>query len=146
VSKHSEEVRLEADPARAEEICRLAIAGLGWRVMKDGLGRITAKEVTPTGVSFTNAAKIDVLIVGEQSPTLIRLNGSITGIGPVQKGHLRGQVGALRNQIVVAANQAAASTPLGGASAEIERLARLHQDGLLTDDEFSQAKARALDA
>lgn len=147
MSKHSEDLVLEVDVGQAVEICREAIAGLGWRVMKDEAGQLTVKEVTPTGMSFTNAAKVEVLVGKVQRGTGVRLNGSITGMGPIQKGHLKGQLGALKNQIVVAAKASAPDSPhRGGASVELERLGRLHQEGLLTDGEFVQAKQLTLGA
>jgi hypothetical protein len=58
-------------------------------------------------------------------------------------------VGALRNKIGVAA-QDATGDGNGGAgpgeiSGELERLAGLHESGALTDEEFAQAKAQLLE-
>jgi hypothetical protein len=39
---------------------------------------------------------------------------------------------------------APAAAPAGDATAELERLAALHQSGALTDDEFAAAKAKVL--
>ena len=39
---------------------------------------------------------------------------------------------------------APAAAPAGDATAELERLAQLHQSGALTDDEFAAAKAKVL--
>jgi hypothetical protein len=39
---------------------------------------------------------------------------------------------------------AAPAAPAGDATAELERLASLHQSGALTDDEFAAAKAKVL--
>ena len=38
----------------------------------------------------------------------------------------------------------AAAAPAGDTTAELERLAQLHQSGALTDDEFSAAKSKLL--
>ena len=108
------------------------------------------KEVSPKATSFTWAAKVEIAIRESGAGSEVLLNGSITGMGPVQKGHLRGQVGALRNKIGLAA-QDAGGDGQGGAnggeiSGELERLAGLHQSGALTDEEFAQAKARLLGA
>jgi multidrug resistance efflux pump len=63
---------------------------------------------------------------------------------------LRGQLGALKNKIDLAAQDATASDGSGAAgvveiSGELERLAGLHQSGVLTDEEFAQAKAQLLE-
>jgi len=109
------------------------------------------KEVSPKANSFTWAAKVEVVVQEAGSGSEVLLNGSITGMGPVQKGHLRGQLGALRNKIDLAAQDAAtdhAGNAGGGAreiSDELERLAGLHRGGVLTDEEFAQAKAQLLE-
>ena len=99
--------------------------------------------------SFTWAAKVEVMIEEDGDGSEVLLNGSITGMGPVQKGHLRGQLGALRNKIDLAAQDAAAAGSGGNGKAEIsgelERLAGLLQSGVLTDEEFAQAKAQLLE-
>jgi multidrug resistance efflux pump len=43
-----------------------------------------------------------------------------------------------------AAPAPAAAAPADDTTAELERLAQLHQQGVLTDEEFSAAKAKAL--
>lgn len=107
------------------------------------------KEVSPKTTSFTWAARVEILVEENGDGSAIFLNGSITGMGPVQKGHLRGQLGALRNKIDLAARDAVASDGGGEGpgelSSELERLAGLHQSGALTDEEFAQAKAQLLE-
>ena len=105
------------------------------------------KEVSPNALSFTWAAKVEILVEEDPAGSEVLLNGSITGLGPVQKGHLRGQVGALRNKINLAASEAVPDEggSVGKISDELERLAGLHQSGSLTDEEFAQAKAQLLE-
>jgi multidrug resistance efflux pump len=63
-----------------------------------------------------------------------------------EKGHLRGQVGALKNKIGLAAQDIASSAGGSGEiSGELERLADLHKSGVLTAEEFAQAKAQLLE-
>jgi hypothetical protein len=142
------QVDLPADAA--EQACRRAISDLGWRLLEDDGRRLVVKEVSPKATSFTWAAKVEVVVEAAGVGSEILLNGSITGMGPVQKGHLRGQLGALRNKIDLAAQDAAADDGASGAgvgeiSGELERLAGLHQSGVLTDEEFAQAKAQLLE-
>jgi hypothetical protein len=140
------ELDLSADVAG--QACRRAISDLGWRVLEDEGARLVVKEVSPQTTSFTWSAKIEVAIQENGSSSEILLNGSITGMGPIQKGHLRGQVGALKNKIALEAQDASADSKSAPGSDEIsgelERLAGLHKDGVLTDQEFARAKARLL--
>ncbi len=108
-----------------------------------------AKEVTPTSVSFTNAARLKIQIEEDDGGSLITMEGWGFGLGPIQKGHVKGQLGALKNRIVVATE---AFEPPGqdqpddefGVSGELEKVATLHRSGVLTDEEFAHAKARIL--
>lgn len=107
--------------------------------------RIVTKEVSPQAVNFTWSAKVEVLVEGDDAQSQVSLNGSITGMGPVQKGHLKGQVGALKNKIDLAAQARPISTDaVSGVSAELERLAELHEKGALSAEEFAEAKARVV--
>jgi hypothetical protein len=117
--------------------------------LEDEGRRLVVKEVTPQSINFTWSAKVEIVIEEESAGSEVLLNGSITGMGPVQKGHLRGQLGALRNKIDLAAQDAATDGNVGGGageiSGELERLAGLHKSGVLTDEEFGQAKAQLLE-
>jgi hypothetical protein len=81
------------------------------------------------------------------------MNGSISGFGPIQSGHLKGQVGNLRNRIEVGLNkeidtkkQTQSQSQGSLLISELERLANLHEKGALTDDEFQQAKKKLLNS
>ena len=140
------QVELPADAV--EQACRRAISGLGWRLLEDERRRLGVKEISPNAVSFTWAAKVEIVIDEAGPDCRILLNGSITGLGPVQKGHLRGQVGALRNKIELATKDVGTDAAGGNAliSGELERLAGLNRSGVLTDEEFAKAKAQLLDS
>lgn len=145
VSKHHDSLQLSLSAAASERACRSAISELGWRILEDEGLRIVTKEVTPQSINFTWAAKIEVLIEGNDTESRVQLNGSITGMGPVQKGHIRGQVGALKNKIgLVAQDRPGRTEPRVDVGAELERLGDLHEKGLLSVEEFAQAKARVL--
>lgn len=148
MSKHRETLELDLPADAVEQVCRRAISELGWRILEDEGTRLVVKEVSPQSTSFTWSAKIDVVVEEIEGGSEISLNGSITGMGPIQKGHLRGQLGALRNKITLAAQDAAPSgesaSASGDLSGELTRLGDLHLSGVLTEEEFAQAKARLL--
>lgn len=145
MSRYSESFGLRVEPEEAEEVCREAVAGLGWRVLESRPGRIVIKEVTPRVTSFTWAAKIRVDITAHDEGTALEVVGSVAGVGPIQSGHLKGQLGAFRNHVEVIAGQRAKSgSEAPVVSEELSNLAQLHRDGVLTDEEFAQAKKQAL--
>ena len=84
--------------------CRSAISSIGWNIKSVEPHRIVPK----VGVGLTrNPSKIEVLLSEEgETHTTVTLNGSIGGIGPLQKGHLNGEMNRLRNAIEVAAHNA----------------------------------------
>jgi hypothetical protein len=82
--------------------CRRAIAAIGWKVNEAGPDRIVPK----IGVALTrNPSKIEVLLRESGDQTVVRLNGRILGMGPLQKSHLNAEMNRLRDEIEVAARQ-----------------------------------------
>ena len=130
-------------------ICRRAVAELGWRVLDQSPTRVRCKEAAVSGMSFNWPAEVDIILSSHNpSQTSVLLNGSVFGLGPIQKGHLQGQMGNLRNRIELAALDRSSKAPAeasGTLSSELEKLAKLRRDGILTDDEFHRAKQRLLD-
>lgn len=83
-------------------ICRKAIAEMKWRMMEQGNERFVCKEVSPGITSFTNAAQVEIVLTPKSpNATGITFKGSISGFGPIQSGHLKGQMGNLKNQIQI---------------------------------------------
>ncbi len=84
----------------ASSACHRAIAAIGWDVKEKGPDRIVPK----IGVGLTrNPSKIEVLLSEAGDLTVVRLNGSILGIGPLQRGHLLAEMNRLREEIEAAA-------------------------------------------
>lgn len=148
-TKLSDQVVLDLPLSESLLICRKVVVDLGWRVMEQTDNSIRCKEVAPHVVSFTWPAEVDIVLSStSQSQTAIDMHAKIFGFGPVQKGHLQGQLGNLRNRIELSIQQATkASHPIIGVSlaAELGKLAALHQQGILTIDEFDRAKQRLLE-
>jgi hypothetical protein len=119
-----------------------------------------ASRIVPKiGVGFSRwPSKIEVLLTSAgEAETTITLNGSIGGVGPLQKRHLTGELNKLRNAIEVAVrtaptrpSSAAASAMTEGDAASastadgLRHIADLYERGLLTEAEFEAAKAKLL--
>lgn len=148
MSKHREEFELYIPISEVRIACRKAAAELGWRVLEQNEKRLICKEKTPQGTSFTWAAQVEIALALESPDrTKITLNGSIFGLGPIQSGHLKGQVGNLRNRIELVLAQSRRPTgdqPTSSLVSELEKLAELHARGSLSDEEYQQAKAQLL--
>jgi hypothetical protein len=101
MSKATDELEVDLPPDAAWLACKRAIAQIGW-----GIEFADGQRIVPRiGVGLTrNPSKIEVLRdEAEGEVTRIRLNGSIMGIGPIQKRHLVAEMNQLRNAIEVAA-------------------------------------------
>jgi hypothetical protein len=102
VTKLYDEFSLALPVEEACCACRRAVATIGWNVKETGPDRIVPK----IGVGVTrNPSKIEVLLSESGDQTVIRLNGSILGIGPLQRGHLMAEMSRLRDEIESAARQ-----------------------------------------
>jgi hypothetical protein len=148
MSKHREEFELHTPLGEAVIACRKAVADLGWRVLEQSEKRLVCKEVAPQGTSFTWAAQVEIALARESPDTTkVTLNGSIFGLGPIQSGHLKGQVGNLRNRIELVSAESRrriGDQPTTSLVSELEKLAELHARGSLSDLEYQHAKAQLL--
>ena len=147
MSKYQQSFILNLPLSRASEVCREVAAQLGWRVLEQTTYRIVCKENAPQVTSFTWSAKVEIELEAEsQGWTRITLDGSIFGYGPIQSGHLKGQIGRIRNEIELAAKKPAQGEcdKKPTLTTELEKLSELKQRGVLTDEEFQQAKALLL--
>jgi hypothetical protein len=87
---------------QTSSVCRRAIATIGWPVKEAGPDRIVPK----IGVGLTrNPSKIEVVLSESGDQTVVRLNGRILGIGPLQRGHLNAEMNRLRDEIEDAARE-----------------------------------------
>lgn len=153
MSKHRQQFHLNVSSALALELCQEVAVRLGWRVLSLSGSTITIKEVSPQITGFTWPARIDVSISpASDNACNITLDGSISGIGPIQRNHLQGQMGRFLNDLSLSVDRTkssmdiptAASPPTASLSVEIAKLKELMNEGILTAEEFAAAKSRLL--
>jgi hypothetical protein len=149
MSTRNIEFILKITSDNAVNICKTAIAQMNWRIMNESSTSITFKEAAVQVTSFTWPAEITVKIKPRQNETVVSLYGSIFAFGPIQAGHLEGQMGRFKNLLEVSANQIIQNSSSSqkkemSLSNEIERLAELHKKGILTDVEFKNAKEKLI--
>ena len=149
MSKFRDELHIPLPSDKAGAVVRQAVADCGWGIKEQGPGRVVAR----VGFGATrNPSSIEVLTRDDQGAgSLVVLNGRILGVGPIQKGHLKAEVGKLANAIKVAVASAQKDAPAPGVEVarstmadRLRELASLRDEGLLTDDEFAEQKAKVL--
>ena len=146
MSKHQVEAVIPRPIEDVVSACQDAVAQLGWRILEQSESHLVCKEELKQVTSFTCPAKIEVTWRDDGGKTHITLNGSIMGFGPLQSGHLKGEMGNLQNRIQLCLRKAAEvqSPPQSTLASELENLARLRSQGVLSDAEFANAKAKLL--
>lgn len=149
MSKYNQTVRLEVPADELLVLCQKVFQEFGWRVQEVRRSGITAKEVVGQVTGFTFPARIDLQIkTRADGSSELQISGSISGLGPIQSNHLKGQVGRFLNslslKIDTAKSERAHSVVPASLSSQLRDLAELHSSGVLTDDEFQVAKARLL--
>ena len=147
--EHQEQFDLYLTMPEAMLVCREAIAELNWMVIEEYATGLLCKEPQEV-ISFNWAATAEISLNegSRKGATRVTISARNFAWGRIQKNHLAGQVGNLRNKMAVSASRMAKSGKAqgdGDLSAELERLADLHGRGILTDEEFATAKARLLD-
>jgi hypothetical protein len=156
MSNHQERFVVPLGIAEVMMVCREAVASTNWRVTEAGKTRLSCKEVSAQSTSFTWPAEVTIELTSNEKGTIVTMNGSIFGFGPIQSGHLQGQVGNLRNRVEIGLRKAIETKKQaqviqqqqqsGSLITELERLASLREKGALTDDEFQQAKKKLLNS
>ena len=91
MSKLSEQITVAGSADEAKQACRDAISGLGWKSEEEG-DSIVAKP----GMSATAWPSKLTITAGEGS---VNVDGSIYGVGPVQKKHLKNHMEKFRNAL-----------------------------------------------
>ncbi len=154
MSKHTQIFKLSTSKAEALEVSREVAVRMGWRVFDMSSSSLTIKEASKHTKSFTWPARIEISIKSVADDICeITLDGSIAGAGPIQRNHLKGQMGRVLNDLSLSIDQKNAQRrnrqndfdPRSPSlPEEIMRLKELMDDGTLTAEEFAAAKARLL--
>ena len=153
MSKHEQTFQLPVTPAAALLYCQEVASELGWRVFEVSQQGLAIKEVSPQITSFTWPARIDVKIQNLNAGNcVVQLFGSVTGMGPIQRNHLQGQMGRFLNALsihvdknsVVPAQESRSSAMAVSLAEELGKLHELFEKGILSADEFAAAKTHLL--
>jgi hypothetical protein len=146
MSQHAERFVLREPLHLVAEACQQAAAQMGWRVLDQRCDYIRLKEVA-TALACGSPVQIDVCLTQAAQATSVDIRGGSLGFGPIQSGHVRGQVGAFVNRLQVCLRQLSQQPtppPREQLAVDLGRLADLHRAGALTDSEFALAKQRLL--
>jgi hypothetical protein len=143
VSNAQDQITLDLGEREAARVCRDVVSKTGWRVSQQSDRVVVVKEQYKA-FSGHYPAKIELRLEPlADSQTIVHINGSTLGIGPTNRSHATGQVGAFKNHIAVAAERSLSPQRIDLGD-QLARLEEMHQHGSLSDLEFANAKARLL--
>lgn len=151
MSKYNDELSVNLSVDDSMDICKTVIAKLGWAVLEQSTNRIRCKETGKFDINKANFfADIEIILNTGVDNTKINLYGSVFGMGPFASKHILGEVQKLKNMIEVEVKQFKNSQIMQpkvndiSVATELEKLASLHSQGILSDDEFKIAKNKLL--
>lgn len=145
MSSHSTEQVLQAGLEASAQACRFAFNELQMQVKQDTGSSFRADEKLRFG--FANPAKLAVLLAADGESCRLSITSSNLGFGSIQGGHVKGVAETFLSNVRLyldRTSQQAKSAP-GGIAADLQKLGALKDQGLLTDEEFSTAKAKLLE-
>lgn len=133
----------QASQEQVVHACRYALGDMQVVIKQDnGISFLASEKLKMLG--FTNPAKIEVRIQQVAGGQKILVKTSNAGFGPIQGSHVAGVAETFLSIFQYKLNESKSEAPKSGVADELMKLAKLKEQGLLSDDEFAAAKAKLL--
>ena len=144
MSSYSTEQVLQAGIEASAQACRFALKEMQMLVKQDTGFLFHADEKLRFG--FANPANLAVLLAADGESCRLIIKSSNLGFGPVQGEHVRGIAETFLSNVRLHLDRTyqEVKSATSGIAEEIQKLGILREKGLLTDEEFSTAKAKLL--
>ena len=145
MSSHKTDQTISGNIDTLAQACRLVFTQMQLQIKQDSGNKFVANEKIKM-LGFANPAKITVLLSASGDNCIVKIECSNLGFGPVQGRHVRGVAETfLSNLRLNLGNRSQSSVAEGSdIASQIQKLAQLMQQGLLTEEEFTTAKAKLL--
>lgn len=143
MSSFKSEVTTKAGQEKAVQVCRYALNEMQLVIKKDDGVKFIANEKLRM-LGFANPAKIEVDIQPVNDTSRINVKTSNIGLGPIQGGHVKGVAETFLSQVQLKLSESIKGESQKSVVDEIAKLAALKEQGLLSEEEYSMAKARLL--
>jgi len=142
-SHRKQETLPRANYADVAIACRTALIEMKLAVKEASDRKFTAREKANL-LGFANPAKIVITLSDDADGIKIDVSTSNLGFGPIQGGHVKQVAETFLNTVRVSLSAASfISSPIS-LSDEIQKLAALRAQGLLTEEEFIVAKRKLI--
>lgn len=143
MSSFKTELSVQATQGKASEACRYALSEMQLAIKHDDGLSFTANEKVKL-LGFANPAKIEVKIQPGSDVLTIFVYTSNLGLGPFQGDHVRGVAETFLSKFQLKLGESTQAGGPSGISDELQKLASLKEQGILTEAEFIAAKARLI--
>ena len=145
MSSHKTEQTISGNLASLAHACRFAFSQMQLQIKQDSGNKFVANEKINM-LGFANPAKIAVDLSTAGENCKVKIECSNFGIGPVQGRHVRGVAETFLTNLRLNLGNSPQLLAAEGAdiASQIQKLSELMRQGLLTEEEFSSAKAKLL--
>ena len=143
MSSHKDSKLVSASLDQTAQACRYSFKEMQLLVKKDNGVSFQANEKMRFG--FSNPAKLVVELQPSGKETRIQLKASNFGVGPIQGGHVKAMLETFMSNVRLKVNSNQQQTLTGSdLTSQLQKLADMKAQGLLSDEEFTAAKAKLL--
>lgn len=143
MSSHKTSKAFEATQTDVSQACRYALNEMKLSIKKDGGSNFVAKEQFKM-LGFSYPAKIEVQIKDDANRVKVLVNSSNMGFGPVQGGHVKTVAETFLSKVQYKLSEGRRQVPQTSVADELQKLAALREQGVLSEEEFEAAKRKLI--
>ena len=143
MSSHKDSKLVSASIEKTAQACRFSFKEMQLLVKKDNGKDFVANEKIRFG--FANPAKLELELQSSGKETRIKVKASNFGVGPIQGGHVKAVLETFLSNVRLKINSdQKQAVPGSDLASQLQKLAEMKAQGLLSDEEFAAAKAKLL--
>jgi uncharacterized 2Fe-2S/4Fe-4S cluster protein (DUF4445 family) len=144
MSKFNDSFLVNLPVDKASLACRNAISRVGWKILTESDRFFKIKNFVG---ATTWPVTIEIRIYSNGAQTEIELYGKCISMGPVQLNNVKNNVSNIKNSIMAFAGNMQQQTSAAESSItdEIQKMAELYRQGIISDEEFNSFKKKLLD-
>jgi hypothetical protein len=146
MSKFNDTFLVNLPVDKASLVCRNAISRVGWKILTESDRFFKIKNFVG---ATTWPVTIEIRINSNGAQTEIELYGKCISMGPVQLNNVKNNVSNIKNSIIAFAGnmqqQIPNATAQNSISDDIQKMAELNRQGIISNEEFNSFKKKLLD-
>jgi len=141
MSSFNTERTFKTTQEKASQACRYSLNEMQLAIKHDNGTSFTANEKFKM-LGFVYPAKIEVETKSDAQGLKVLVRTSNLGFGPIQGGHVKGVAETFLSKLQFKLEESTSEAGITGIADELQKLAALKEQGILSDEEFAAAKAK----